>query len=177
MELIEGCIQNKRTFQEAFYRKHYPAMMRMVMSRVRDNEAGLEILNNGFLKAFKNMSSYSGQGSLEGWLRRLVLNCLSDYFRSNKTYMSKVVFEEVEESAHQNGLTNLYFKDLIHLLDQLPPATKKVFSLYAIEGYKHQEISDMLQISTGTSKWHLANARNKLKSLLEENKSFQRNAG
>lgn len=91
--------------------------------------------------------------------------------------MSKVVFEEVEESAPQNGLTNLYFKDLIHLLDQLPPATKKVFSLYAIEGYKHQEISDMLQISTGTSKWHLANARNKLKSLLEENKSFQRNAG
>ena len=139
----------------------------------------MEILNNGFLRVFKKIGTFEFKGSLEGWIRQIIRHAISDYFKSNQQYLENVLLNEPETAqAHQKdqntegAFENLYFEDLLKIVDLLPPATREVFRLFAIEGYNHAEISEQLGISVGTSKWHLSTAREKLRALiLEENKS------
>ena len=172
--LIEGCIRNERSSQERFYRQFFPPMMRMVQRYTQDQDEAMTILNNGFLRVFKKLHTYSYKGSLEGWVRRLVFHSLSDYFRSKKN--KNVHFLELadrDKPIANEVYANLYFEDLVKLLDYLPPASAEVFQLYAIEGYSHAEIADRLMISQGTSKWHLSTARQKLQELLKQrNKQY-----
>jgi len=124
------------------------------------------IVNDGFLKVFQKISSYEGKGSFEGWIRRICFRCLSDHFRKEKSYLQFLVFEEFDKKEDSNGLNDLYYEELLKMVEELPSATAKVFRLYAIEGFKHREIADMLDISEGTSKWHLSEARKKMQKLV-----------
>ena len=138
-----------------------------------DKERALEILNDGFLRVFKKINTFSFKGSLEGWIRRLVFHAISDYFKQNKAYLDSVVFSEVLPEAKmpqytEGVLSELYYDDLLKVIDLLPPATCKVFTLYAIEGLNHAEIGEQLNISVGTSKWHLSSAREQLRILLDK---------
>jgi RNA polymerase sigma factor (sigma-70 family) len=171
-EVVEGCIDNNRKHQEALYRKFFPAMMGMCMRYTKDTEIAMTIVNDGFLKVFKRIQTYEFKGSLEGWIRRIVFHSLSDYFRRESKYIQFMVFDEKEESQTPNAYSEMYLQDLIELVDDLPPMTGKVFSLYAIEGYNHREIGDKLDISENTSKWHLANARKKLREMIEQQQSI-----
>ena len=137
-----------------------------------DRERALEILNDGFLRVFKKIDTFSFKGSLEGWIRRLVFHAISDYFKQNKAYLDSIVFSEVLPEAKmpqytEGVLSELYYDDLLKAIDLLPPATCKVFKLYAIEGLNHNEIGEQLNISVGTSKWHLSSAREQLRKLLD----------
>ena len=144
-----------------------------------DRERALEILNNGFLRVFKKIGTFEFKGSLEGWIRQIIRHAISDYFKANQQYLENILLNEPEMSqAHrkdqntEGAFENLYFEDLLKIVDLLPPATREVFRLFAIEGYNHAEISEQLGISVGTSKWHLSTARDKLRLLIsEENKS------
>ena len=152
-------------------------MMSMVYRYTDDKETAMEIVNNGFLRVFKKLDTFAFKGSLEGWIRKLVYHCLSEYFKKHSKYLQFLVFEEKEKSMEEQSLSNLYVEDILKMVDTLPPATKEVFRLYAIEGFSHIEISKQVNISIGTSKWHLSNARKQLQQLLINNNNFRLHAG
>ena len=166
-EIIQGCIENNRRCQEALYRNYFDTMMRMVRRYTTDDDKALEILNNGFLKVFKKIHTFRSEGSFEGWIRRIIYHSVSDYFKKESGYLKFIVLEDAEQDTPQNALNGLYYDDLISIIGQLPERSRQVFNLYAVEGYSHKEIAEHLEISEGTSKWHLSNARNQLKKLLE----------
>ena len=166
--LVEGCIANDRYWQEQFYRRFFPTMMEMCLRRTDDRDEAMSIVNNGFLRVFKKIHLYSFKGSLEGWVRRLVWHSLADYFRDQQKYIHFLVFEERDQSVQASPVSQLYADDILRMVDSLPPASAEVFRLYAIEGFSHAEIGEQLGISDGTSKWHLANARQKLKQMIHQ---------
>jgi len=124
------------------------------------------IINDGFLKVFKQINTFQNKGSFEGWIRRICFRCLSDHFRKEKSYLQFLVFEDYDKSDQSNALNDMYYEELLELVNELPSATAKVFRLYAIDGFKHREIAELLKISEGTSKWHLSEARSRMKKLV-----------
>lgn len=167
-ELVKGCVANDRYWQEQFYRRFFPAMMEMCLRRTDDRDEAMSIVNNGFLRVFKKIHLYSFKGSLEGWVRRLVWHSLADYFRDQQKYLHFLVFEDRDEPVQASPVSQLFAEDILKMVDALPPASAEVFRLYAIEGYSHAEIGEQLGISDGTSKWHLATARQKLKQMIRQ---------
>jgi RNA polymerase sigma factor (sigma-70 family) len=165
-EIIKGCIQNNRRAQEALYRNYFVVMWRMCQRYTQDEDRLMSIVNDGFLRAFKKIHLYQFQGSLEGWIRRIVYNALSDYFRKENKYLKFLILEERDRKINPSIHNELNFDDVIQLVNRLPSTTKKVFTLYAIEGFTHKEIGQQLNISDGTSKWHLSEARKKLKEMV-----------
>lgn len=176
-ELVQGCIDNNRRHQEALYRRYFSKMMSMCRRYTDDDEIAMSVCNDGFLKVFKKIHTFSFKGSLEGWVRRVVYHCMSDYFRKNAKYLQFMVFEDYEQSSSPEIVPGLYFEDLMQLLKEVPEKSEQVFRLYAIEGYNHREIGEQLGISENTSKWHLSNARKRLQELIKEQKNnyVQRN--
>ena len=167
--LVEGCVQNDRNCQEQLYKRYFASMMKMCMRYASDQDEAMMIVNNGFLRVFKKIHTYSFKGSLEGWIRRLVFHSLSDYYKKQSRYLHFMVFEDRDASTSTNALSGLYLEDILKMVNHLPPATADVFRLYAIEGFPHAEIGKKLGISEGTSKWHLASARKKLKEMIRQN--------
>ena len=142
-------------------------MMGMCLRYADGQEEAMTIVNNGFLRVFKKIHLYSFKGPLEGWVRRLVWHSLADYYRERSKYLRFLVFEERDAPLNSSPAQDLYAEDILKMVGRLPPATQEVFRLYAIEGYTHAEIGQKMGISDGTSKWHLSNARQKLKRMLE----------
>lgn len=147
-------------------------------SRTRDE--AIEILNDGFLKIFTKLDKYSHGLSFKGWLRKIMINSAIDYFRRNeKHYHSLDISHAHYESTNENILDQLSEQEIISAIQRLPPSYRMVFNLFAIEGYKHEEIANMLNISVGTSKSNLSVSRNKLQKMLlgehEERIKHERN--
>ena len=171
-ELVDGCIKNSRQHQERLYRKFFPAMMRMCMRYTKDEDDAIMIVNDGFLRVFKKIDQFAFKGSLEGWIRRVVFNSISSYFRKNSKYLQFFVFEEnamaiPSKETMTNVLDDMFYDDLLQRVNQLPDRQKMVFRLYAIDGYSHIEIAKTLNIPLGTSKWLLSEARKVLRSMIE----------
>jgi len=175
--LVEGCVKNDRYFQELLYRKYFDRMMRMCLRYTQDKDVAMEIVNNGFLRVFKKLHTFAFAGSLEGWIRRLVFHSLSDYFKKNRKTAQILEMEDRDMPTKDSALNTLYLEDLLKLVELLPAATREVFRLYAIEGYTHAEIAERVNISIGTSKWHLATARKKLKQLIRAQNNTNYYAG
>lgn len=165
-ELVAGCISNDRRAQEALYRCFFPEMMRMCLRHTRDEDKAIEIVNTGFLRVFRKLHTYGFKGSLEGWVRRLMYHCVADYFRENARYSHFLVFEEWDQPIPERSHDRFFEEDILTEVQKLPRMSQQVFRMYAIEGFNHSEISEALGISEGTSKWHLSNARQKLKEQL-----------
>jgi RNA polymerase sigma factor (sigma-70 family) len=165
-ELIKLCGDNDRKGQEVFYKKYFDTMWSMVRKNVPDDENAMDVLNRGFLKVFQNISKYQHTGSLEGWVRRIMYNTMVDQIRSNTRNYRFIVLEDHDGDALDDQTQPLIEEDLLKIVDTLPPVTKQVFTYFAIEGYGHADIASMLNISEGTSKWHLSTARQKLKKIL-----------
>ena len=166
-ELVTGSAANDRRAQEALYRRFFPEMLRMCLRHTRDENIAIEIVNTGFLRVFKKIHTFAFKGSLEGWVRRLIYHCMADYFRDNARYSHFLVFEEKDEQVPERSPDRFYEEDILKVIRKLPPVSQEVFRLYAIEGYNHAEIAELLGMSEGTSKWHLSTARHKLREQLE----------
>jgi RNA polymerase sigma factor (sigma-70 family) len=166
-ELVAGCISNDRRAQEAFYRRYFPEMLRMCLRYTRDQDTAIEIVNNGFLRVFKKLHTFAFKGSLEGWVRRLVYHSMADYFRDNARYLHFLVLEDHDKAVPETGHDRFFEEDILKAVQRLPPVSQEVFRLFAIEGYSHAEIAANLNITEGTSKWHLSTARQKLREHLE----------
>ncbi len=166
-ELIAGCVDNDRRSQELLYRRYFDLAMRIVRRYTNDQETQLHILNEGFLRIFTKISNYKGTGSFEGWMSKLVFHEVSNHFRKKQSNFKFIEVDSHHANAvHNDGLHSLEYEDLELELKALPEASQKVFMLFAIEGYSHKEISKKLDISEGTSKWHVSNARTILKKRL-----------
>lgn len=167
-ELIQGCIRNERGAQEKIYRLFYPKMFALVRRYIDQEAQAEEVMNNGFLRAFKKVQQYTFQGSFEGWLRKIVFHAVADYVKRNTNYSNNVVLDDKEQFVDKDQTDKLYYDQLLKLVHALPDGTKAVFNMYVMEGYNHREIAGILGISQGTSKWHLSEARKILKDQVEK---------
>lgn len=170
LAIIEGCKQGNRVSQEKLYKRFYPKMMSMVKryTNIYQYHLAEEILNNGFLKVFQKIDSYKFEGSFEGWVRRVIYHSIFDYVRQNMKYNEKVVFVEKDQLIDHDLTSNLNYKELLKLIQELPDNTRAVFNMYVMEGLSHREISESIGMSEGTSKWHLFEARRLLKIKIEQ---------
>ena len=168
-EILEGCRRNDRQFQEVFYKQHFDMMYGLCNSRIRDNEEAMLVVNDAFLRAFRKIDLYRKKGSIGAWLRRILFNAIADYYRKAKPPSAEAeLLEKASKVLVLNGtaVTDLYYDDLVKLINELPPTTGKVFTLYAIDGYSHADIAEILGIAEGSSKWQLHQARKILKTKL-----------
>jgi len=175
--IIKGCISNDRKSQERLYRHFFATMERTVRRYTQDDDKVISILNNGFLKAFKNIHKYEHKGSFEGWLRKIIFRSMSDYMRSESRDVKFLVFEEYDRPTQIDSESRLFFDDLISIIHQLPEMQEKVFVKHAIEGYKHSEIAQLYDINENTSRWYLGEARKALRIKLEKMNKDLRDVG
>ncbi|MEZ4912717.1 MAG: RNA polymerase sigma factor [Chitinophagales bacterium] len=179
-EIVAACARNERYFQEILYKKYFANMMRLCLRYTQNDETlALQLVNDGMLRVFKKIHLFQFKGSLEGWIRKLVYHTLCDYYKQENKYLKRMIFEEnlPETSVADNTVNDLFYDDLIILIAQLPQKSQDVFRLFAIEGYSHAEIAAMLDISEGTSKWYLSEARKWLSEKIHSLNQNERYAG
>jgi RNA polymerase sigma factor (sigma-70 family) len=166
--MIEGCKDNDRKAQELLYKKFYVAMSSLCIRYIDNEGDAMEILNDGFLKVFKNIATYNPyKGGLYTWIRKIIVNTALDFLRKQRINYAEITGDIQEEASIENSIIQkIDGDDLLRLIRQLPVATQLVFNLYTVEGYNHREISEMLNISEGTSKWHVSDARKQLRQLI-----------
>ncbi|MES2274609.1 MAG: RNA polymerase sigma factor [Bacteroidota bacterium] len=160
-----GCLKNERKQEELFYKTLAPRMMAVCMRYAHDRDEAQDILQEGFIKAFKNRNNYRGEGSLEGWIRRIMVHAAISRYRKAKPV---VLCDDMQTEAFGANYSNdgLEVKDLMRIIRQLPDTYRSVFNMYAIEGYSHQEIGSVLGISELLSRTTLCRARTVLKGKL-----------
>jgi RNA polymerase sigma factor (sigma-70 family) len=168
-DLISGCINGDRRMQRALYERYAAKMFGVCLRYAGSTEEAEDILQEGFIKVFKKMGSYRGEGSFEGWIRRIFVNTAIEQFR-RKTYLQPITEREEStvETNYLSVLDNLAEKDIVKLVQQLSPGYRTVFNMYVVEGYTHRQIADSLGISEGTSKSQLSRAKIILQDLVKK---------
>ncbi len=174
-ELIAGCKADDRKAQEKLYRNYYRSMMSLWLRYTKNEEDALEVLNTGFLKIFRNIHRYDAvKASLFTWMRTIIVNSCLDFVKSKQgTSRTGDLTDAIAVEIEPEAISKMKAIELLHLVRQLPPATQAVFNLYVTDGYNHKEIGKLMNISEGTSKWHLSEARKILQQKIREQKENQ----
>lgn len=145
-------------------------MSSIALRYTHNEEDALQRLNGGFYRVLKNLEKYDNQYALATWIRNILVNHLIDEFRKEKKYIANIHLTDYDDLnpvvAYNQAELHFDAQELRNMLGRLPDVTQKVFNMFAIDGYKHREIADYLGISEGTSKWHVSDARKKLKVML-----------
>lgn len=166
-KLLKACQKGERWSQDMLYKMFFGYAMAICLRYAHTREEALEVLNDGFLKVFTKLEKYSQGLSFKGWLGRIMVNTAIDYLRKYEKHQFHMdISYAKEEELGEDALDKISQKEIIMAIQSLPTSYRLVFNLFAIEGYKHEEISKMLDISVGTSKSNLSVARNKLKKIL-----------
>ncbi len=175
-KLHKACAKGNRKAQYQLYKMYFDVLMGVAMRYKSNPEDARVLVNQGFLKIFDNLEKYTFQGSFDAWIRRIMINTLIDDFRQIQIERERI---EHTDFSDLNGVVYgfdfneaeqlLNVEQLEAMIHLLPPMTKNVFNLYAIDGYKHREIAALFSISIGTSKWHLSEARKKLITMIQNN--------
>jgi len=168
-EIIEGCYKGSRKHQEALYNMFSAQMFGVCLTYTKDRALAQDILHDGFFKVFKKFDKYNDSWAVGAWIRRIIVNTAIDHFRKTNR-MSNVDFQESAYLAgtHDEVVDISKTNDLSEIINMLPKGAKTIFNLYTIEGYKHKEIADMLNISIGTSKSQLSKAKSVLRELVNK---------
>ncbi len=168
-DLIRGCLNKDRKMQEILYNRFAAKMYAVCLRYCKDADDAQDLLQDGFVKIFKNLDKFRGEGSFEGWIRRIFVNTSIEHFRKSiKKFAVSDAQEVVIEDPSWNALDNLAEKDVIKMIQDLSPGYRQVFNMYVIEGYSHKDIGEILDISEGTSKSQLARAKGILKKMVAE---------
>ncbi len=168
--LVKKCIKGDARAQRALFEKFAPKMLGVCMRYAKNTEQAEDVLQDGFVKVFTKLSNYSGNGSLEGWIRRVIVNTALDEIRRNVKFQNNVNVDDVDYKLELNShiVEGLAADDLMKIINDLPDGYRVVFNMFAIEGYSHKEIAMQLNISENTSKSQYSRARAYLKVKLEE---------
>jgi RNA polymerase sigma factor (sigma-70 family) len=174
--LIHGCLTRERSCQKRIYEIYGPAMMSLCLRYSKNREEAEEVLQDGFLQMYKCISQFKNKGSFEGWLRKIMINCALQRYRGKIHRINLIPLTEDEFflSTQNDFLGRLSEKEMIRLIQALPPSYRMVFNLYIFEGKKHREIASLLNITEGTSKSNLSDARKILKKHLTPNLKIAR---
>ncbi len=173
LELITACINRERRAEYELYKTTYSYLMGICFRYTNSREEADQMLNLGFLKILKNLDKYKPEIPFKVWIRRIMINIIIDEFRKEKRHKENVEYvEEYYDNSNyaeqNNALAKMNVEQIHELITKLPPMSQKVFNLYIIDGFSHKEIADMLNMSEGTSKWHLNFSRSKLKEMLDK---------
>ncbi len=166
--LLKGCIENDRKSQRKLYELYYGYGMGICSRYSENKEEAVELLNDSFMKLFKHIKKFDLKKPFKPWFRKILINTCINNFKKKKVSFS-IDLEEARNITNANEiLSGISYKEILNMIIKLSPAYRTVFNLYAIEGYKHEEIADMLDISVGTSKSNLFKAKKQLKTILQE---------
>jgi RNA polymerase sigma-70 factor (ECF subfamily) len=172
-ELVSGVLQGNPAYQTALYRQFSTPMFRVLLRYARDRAEAEDMLQDGFVRVYRDKNQFRGEGALGGWIRRIMVNTALSHLRKQRDFLRDVPdYAPFESKFHtdEDFASNLDAQTLMGYLQKLPPGYRTVFNLYAIEGFSHEEIAEQLGISIGTSKSQLFKAREYLKKMLD--KSF-----
>lgn len=178
-DIIAGCKKNNRVFQEYLYKQYYSLFLKVCCRYARDIQDAEQLMHDGFIKIFNHIHDFENKGSFEGWMRRIMVNTCLDYLKSKyvknsmQLYFSQDMSESHKFSIQNNALDKMALKELLGIIQTLPPMSKMVFNLFVFDGYSHKEISHMLEISEGTSQWHVNNARKSLQQKINKQEEHQ----
>lgn len=174
-KLIEGCLQGKRKAYALLYKRYAANMLGVCMRYGRNLAEAEDVLQEGFIKVFTNLDKFRQEGSLEGWIRRIMVNTAVDHYHKQTKEGLFVSLEEIKD-PHGTGehgeededlpAADLTADDLMEMIQHLPDGYRIVFNMYAIEGYSHQVIAETLNISVNTSKSQLFKARRMLRNVI-----------
>jgi len=180
-DLIAGCIAGDRKMQEELYNRFASKMYAVCLRYANNSDDAQDLLQEGFIKVYKNLHRFRAEGSFEGWVRRVFINSSIEHYRKKQAKLTTVSDKEENtiEDSDISALDSLAERDIINLIQDLSPGYRTVFNLYVIEGYSHKEIGELLNISEGTSKSQLARAKSILQKkvtqyLSDTQKSYNR---
>jgi len=167
-ELLKRCLAGERKAQEMLYKQFAAKMMGVCLRYAADRMEAEDMLQNGFIRVFQKLGGFRNDGSFEGWVRRIMVHSSIEYYRKHHKMLVLADGDELpnEPSVNPVAMANLDAKDMMAMVQRLSPGYRMVFNLYAIEGYSHREIGDMMGISEGASKSQLSRARGILKGLI-----------
>jgi RNA polymerase sigma factor (sigma-70 family) len=168
-QLVQGCIKQDRKSQKTLYKAFYGFSMAICLRYAGNRDEAAEVMNQGFFKVFKNIERYDEDRPFKAWLGKIMMNVSIDHYRAN---LKMAYTEDLENAEHVSDGDytdkNLNYNDLLDMVQKLPKAYRTVFNLFAIDGYSHDEIAEMLNINAGTSKSNLFKARQKLKQMISD---------
>jgi RNA polymerase sigma factor (sigma-70 family) len=168
-ELVKGCSKEKRKYQELLYAKFNKKMFAVCYRYAKDRDHALDMLQEGFIKVYNHIGKFNHTGSLEGWIRRIMVNTAINLLRKEKYY---VEIDEVQgglPTKASSVVDKMSADEILALVKTLPTGYRTVFNLYAIEGYSHREIAESLDIAESTSRTQYLKAKKVLKQLILKN--------
>ncbi len=171
-DLLEACKRQERAAQNQLYKEVFSFLMSICIRYKNDYDTAGASLNTIYLKVLDNLEKFEQDDSFVAWIKRIAVNQLIDEYRRDQRHKQKINYIDQKTSNYQAATyhekeAEMESEYLLNMISQLPETTAQVFNLYAIDGYKHREIAVLLSIKENTSKWHLREARIKLKAMLE----------
>lgn len=177
-EIIQGCLNGGRKYQKLLYERYYGSMMVVCMRYTNDREEARDVLHEGFMKVFKNLTKYSEGTNLGAWIRRIMINTAIDHYRKSSKRPNLVeINNAIHETDVQDVVSDMSADEILGMVQKLSPAYRTVFNLYVIEGHSHKEVGKLLGISEGTSKSNLAKARAKLQQMIHKSRIIRKVEG
>lgn len=169
-DLIKRCLNKEARAQEELYKRYAPKMYGVCLRFAKNQMEADDILQDGFIKVYLNLKSFRNEGSLEGWIRRTIVNTAINLYKKNAKYLKDIEIEKagIVHDHEEGAVDKISAKELLELIKELPTGYKMVFNLNVIEGYTHKEISNLLDISENTSKSQLSRARQTLQNKLSK---------
>lgn len=165
--IIQGCCQRNRTSQNALYRLFYPYGMSICMRYVDNESEAISIVNDGFLKVFRNIKKYNFERPFKPWFRKILVNTAINQIKKQKKFKMEVSMDAAKNiSTKEDALSRIGYQELMAMVQSLSLAYRTVFNMYVIDGFKHHEIAEKLGITVSTSKSNLTRARAKLQDLV-----------
>ena len=164
-DLLEGCKAGNRQMQELLYKQTAAKMLAICMRYAKDQMEAEDVLQMGYVKVFQKIEAYRGDGSFEGWIRKIMVNTAIESYRKNLRMLNVVPIEDsyeqssLSKDSYLDAFSNLGMQDLMKVIQKLADGYRMVFNMYVIEGYSHKEIAETLGISEGASKSQLSRAR------------------
>lgn len=171
-EMIQLAVDQNRQAQQKIYHTYASKMLGVCRQYIKDLHQAEDVMITAFMKVFTNLKNFEHKGSFEGWIRRIMVNECISFIRANKK-VSFLEDENYKEESFNNIDSQFTVDEIQFLIDALPDGYKMIFNLYAIEGYKHQEIAEMFNINEGTSKSQLSHARKLLQNEIIKLKEYR----
>jgi len=165
--IVQGCLRGEKSFQKLLYDQYSQKMYSVCLRYSRGQDQAKDLLQEGFIKVFQSLNTFKGEGSFEGWVRRIMVNGCLEFLRKPE---NKIFHEDVNdlqsELSFEPNMRKLDVQYVLRRIQELAPGYRAVFNLFVVEGYQHQEIAKMLGISESTSKSQLSRARKLLQEML-----------